>query len=521
VGAGDGTIVGATKIVDNGPDAARYNLVIVAEGYQAAQLAQFAADARRLVDKLRATAPFDRLMPGINVHRLDVSSTDAGADQPTACGGSGATPRTFFDATFCTGGIQRLLTVDAVRVVQAVNARVPAWHTIAVIVNTPIYGGSGGSVAVYSLAAGADEIALHEMGHTAFGLADEYQYYRGCGSDTDRDRHPAGEPGEPNVTVDRNRATIKWRDLIAAATPVPTTANPDCTQCDSRPSPVPPATVGAFEGAHYYHCGAYRPQFDCRMRTLGQPFCAVCRRAIEQTLQPFMPVAHGLDSLNQAAWVAGTTTYRFGYHSIPNIPITGEPADADAGRWSMLHVGTDYRLYAFQAGTTARLYQFAYNGASYAFGFHSIPRLDLVGFPADTDAGSVSMLHDGTDYRLYLRRTGQPQLLYQAAWVPGSTTYRYGFRSLPQIPVTGFPADTDWSRWSMLHDGTDYRFYAMRLGSDTELSQGAFTRAGLAYEFGFRSIPRLTLVGAPASSDPASFAMLHDGADYRFYFQTR
>ena len=43
------------------------------------------------------------------------------------------------------------------------------------------------------------------MGHTAFGLADEYPYYAG-GDETGHDHHPAGEPSEPNVTANTNRA---------------------------------------------------------------------------------------------------------------------------------------------------------------------------------------------------------------------------------------------------------------------------------------------------------------------------
>jgi len=290
MGANDGAIINVTKILDNGADSARYNIVLVAEGYQTAQLGQFQTDAQNFVNVLRTTAPFDHLMAGINVHRLTVSSTDSGADDPTACGGSGAAPRTFFDATFCTGGIRRLLIVDATRVVQAVNAHVPAWHVILVIVNSTTYGGSGGTVGVYSLAAGALQIALHELGHSAFGLADEYEFYAGCGIDTDRNNHPAGEPGEPNVTLETNRDIIKWRDLILPATAMPTMSNPNCANCDGRPSTAPPGTVGAFEGAHYYHCGAYRPEYNCLMRALDQPFCAVCRRVIDDTLQPFLPV---------------------------------------------------------------------------------------------------------------------------------------------------------------------------------------------------------------------------------------
>ncbi len=57
--------------------------------------------------------------------------------------------------------------------------QVPEFAVVLVVVNAQVYGGSGGSVGVFSLAPGATEIALHEMGHTAFGLADEYAYYAG------------------------------------------------------------------------------------------------------------------------------------------------------------------------------------------------------------------------------------------------------------------------------------------------------------------------------------------------------
>jgi hypothetical protein len=43
--------------------------------------------------------------------------------------------------------------------------------------------------------------------------------------------------------------------------------------------------VGAFEGANYEARGNFRPQSDCIMFTRDAvPFCAVCRRAIEQIL---------------------------------------------------------------------------------------------------------------------------------------------------------------------------------------------------------------------------------------------
>ena len=178
----DGSIVGTTQILNNGSPIYRYNIVLLSEGYQNSQLGQFANDAQAFVNRLSRTPPFHLLMNSINVFRVDVSSTDSGADDPMACTdatGTGATARTYFDATFCSGGqTRRLLTVNDATALQVAAAQVPRYRLVVIIVNSPLFGGSGGSVAVYSLAAGAVEIALHEIGHTAFALADEYEYYR-------------------------------------------------------------------------------------------------------------------------------------------------------------------------------------------------------------------------------------------------------------------------------------------------------------------------------------------------------
>lgn len=285
----DGAVLGATKIVDHGPANLRYNIVILSEGYRSHEMAQFAADAQQFANTLFATQPYDRAGSAINVYRIDVTSNDSGAADPTACGGTGASPRTYFDASFCNNGIRRLLEVNNTTVLSVASAQVPEWHMVLVVVNSLIYGGSGGAVATFSKAPSAMEIALHEIGHTAFGFADEYEYYAGCGIDVGHDHHPGTEPIQPNVTVNPNRGTIKWRSLILPATPVPTTNNADCSQCDPQPSPFAAGTVGALEGADYYHCGCYRPEFNCRMRALGNPFCAVCQKVIVDHLTPFLP----------------------------------------------------------------------------------------------------------------------------------------------------------------------------------------------------------------------------------------
>ena len=297
MGTSDGTVLGVTKIAGFGSISQRFNVVLLGDGYRATEMAQYATDAQNFVNALFATPPFNESVvfggtyaSALNVWRVDVTSTQSGADDPTACtGGTGANVATYFDASFCNSGIRRLLQVNNTTAENVANAQVPGWHTIIVLVNTPIYGGSGGGdVATYSMAPDALEIGLHEMGHTAFGLADEYEYWAGCGVDTDRNNHPGPEPFEPNVTINSNRATIKWGDLILPSTPMPTTSNANCAQCDPQPNPVSANTVGAFEGAQYYHCDAFRPQYNCKMRVLGEDFCAVCKRVIRRKLGPYV-----------------------------------------------------------------------------------------------------------------------------------------------------------------------------------------------------------------------------------------
>jgi hypothetical protein len=293
----DGYILGTTKVVDHGPASSRYNLVIMGDGYRASEIAKYHSDVQDAIDTIYAAVPFNELWCGINIYRVDIVSTDSGADDPTSCGdgsvGSGASVRTYFDATMCGGGqVRRALIIDTASALSVASSQVPEVHMTFVVVNTSLYGGTGGSVATYSAGAGI-ECAIHEMGHTAFGLADEYPYYQGCGSgETGHDHYSGGEPSEPNVTKDTNRATNKWNDLIAATAAMPTTTNSNCSQCDTQASPVLSGTVGTFEGAYYNHCGAYRPEFDCKMRALGQPFCAVCDRIIRQKLAPFQPAEY-------------------------------------------------------------------------------------------------------------------------------------------------------------------------------------------------------------------------------------
>lgn len=281
--ASDGRVVRTDKIIDNGPDSERWNLVIIGDGYRETELTTYHTDVDRFVSTLRATAPFDELFSAINVHRIDVASDDGGADNPNVV--PAVTVDTFFDAQFWDGAWSRVLTINTPLARSVVATQVPAMHQVVCIVNTSTYGGSGAvneHVATCSTHPASALVAIHEMGHSAFGLADEYS-----GSTPLQPE----EPPFPNVTLNIDRGTIKWRALILDDTPIPTLRNQGC----GTPTDVNPATleadnpVGAFEGALGSKCNIYRPVLSCKMAANSSPFCPVCSGVIRATLEPFLP----------------------------------------------------------------------------------------------------------------------------------------------------------------------------------------------------------------------------------------
>jgi arylsulfatase A-like enzyme len=239
---------------------------------------------------------------------------------------------------------------------------------------------------------------------------------------------------------------------------------------------------------------------------------------------PFKPLPEpsaltGAPSLNQfAANPPGSASYAYGYRSIPNITITGAPADADRTRWAMLHDNMSYRFCCLKRGTNDTIYVFTFNGGSYAFGSGEFRELKISGFPADTDPGNIGIIHDNYGAHLMMRQRGQEPAFYRAPLDLGSRTFRFGTDDLPpRIPIVGFPRDADWGRWTALHDNGSYLMATMVVGDNTRLYRGMYDFSRTVYAF----LDKATIVGAPANTNFRSLAMLHDNADYRLYFQTK
>jgi hypothetical protein len=265
-----------TPVLVNGGLDERINIVCLSEGYTAAEMSKFITDVTAATADLFATPPYAGYMTYFNVYAIEVPSNESGTDHPYSAPDCPAGLETFysdtyFNSTFDASGIHRLLVVqNSAAVYQVLQNNLPEWDVVFIVVNHPMYGGSGGAFATFSLHTSAGEIAIHELGHSFADLADEYEYGGISG-------HEA-----PNATAQINRELIKWNHWIEATTPVPTPETPGYA-----------SVVGLFEGAVYNPVGWYRPKLDCKMRALGVPFCEVCS---EQTVITVYEILNTIES---------------------------------------------------------------------------------------------------------------------------------------------------------------------------------------------------------------------------------
>jgi hypothetical protein len=237
-------------------------LLFLADGFRAEEMDRFHEVVDRCVDLFDRTAPFSGMKPALRAMRVDTASNDSGV--------AGEAPRdTAFRGRFQSGSLGRVILVDQGRALDALNTHVSGSGVALVVANTEVYGGSGGAALAFSCEASAPEIAMHELGHSAFGLADEYE---------DDGQSATDEPVEPNVSASGERPGLKWAQIVPPGVPLPT------LRAGEAPPHPPPSGVGAFEGAKYHERGIFRPAFDCRMRTLGSPFCPVCQQVIGRVL---------------------------------------------------------------------------------------------------------------------------------------------------------------------------------------------------------------------------------------------
>ena len=294
-----------------GDPATKVDLLLLGDGYTRAEQPKFVADARRLINVLFSTSPFKEHRADFNVWGLCPPAAESGISRPST--GIYRDSLATYDAF---GSERYVLAFDNKRLRKV--AEFAPYEFVEILVNGRTYGG-GGIFNLYSTVAVdnafANYVFVHEFGHHFAGLADEY-YTSPVAYAPATTRI---EPWEPNATALLDKNKLKWKDLVAPDTPLPTPWNKEEFEAyereygarraqirkENRPESEMEALfredrrrvdammakekyagrVGAFEGANYEAKGYYRPQVDCIMFTRDNvPFCAVCRRAIEQIL---------------------------------------------------------------------------------------------------------------------------------------------------------------------------------------------------------------------------------------------
>ena len=302
-------------IEHNGDPGTKVDLLMLGDGYTADEHDAFIQKARELTEVLFSTSPFKERRSDFNVWAIAPATAQSGVSRPST-----HTYRdTLIGTTYDAFRSERYVLTMENKAMRRVASSAP-YDFIEIITNTDTYGG-GGINGLYATAAAnsywANYLFVHEFGHHFAGLADEYFTSSVAYEQPD----VIVEPYEPNVTALLDPDTLKWRNLVEPATPLPTPWPRDEfkehslayqeIRAQMRQDNVPEEEmntlfrsnqeivegifsqapnrdlIGAFEGAMYQASGYYRSEQNCLMFTRTTHFCTVCANAVEQVIDQY------------------------------------------------------------------------------------------------------------------------------------------------------------------------------------------------------------------------------------------
>lgn len=267
-----------------GPMDNRINVVILGDGFTREELPKFATEAKNFADFFLGYNPYLHYRNYFNFFAILTPSAESGVTNPgTAPDAYKDQPvgvkNTFFGSTFGSS-IHRLVTISKYDVLYALLARqLPMYDLVIVLVNTPFYGGSGGSISVHTLHTQANTIGVHEIGHTFSHLNDEYWAGPGYGWEA------------PNMTKESSPALVKWKNWL-------------------NQTGIGIYKHGETGDAALWHKPA---NGTCLMEYLNQEFCAVCREAtVETLLKQINPVVNVEPAAGSVVTVNDAQTFKVG-----------------------------------------------------------------------------------------------------------------------------------------------------------------------------------------------------------------
>lgn len=244
-------VYGDTDLADE--DA--FVLLIFGDGFTDQEQELFYEKAREAAVYTMQTSPYDELSGLCKIYAYGTVSAESGAlgDQAGNVREANEDSRdTYFGSHFWSYGMQRLLSLEPEdeENVEALQEEVlPTADYSILLVNSTVYGGSGGNICVASLHESSMEILLHELGHTVAKLADEYW----AGDEYAEEA--------PNMTTESDPAKVRWNNYVGID------------------------GIGVYpypDGKK----GWYKPSENCKMQYLGKEyeFCDVCKEAIREAV---------------------------------------------------------------------------------------------------------------------------------------------------------------------------------------------------------------------------------------------
>lgn len=254
-------------IAVNGDPAARFSLVVMSDGYTAADMPKYRAHLDKHLNVLWSIEPFRSCRHYINVYSVEVVSAESGITCDPEVRVNRNTP---LGANF-TGGCEnpnaRGILVNQETARAYARRATPAFDQILVITNTDTYGGIGGGVATTS---GGNSLGVlitpHELGHSLGRLQDEYTYQeRGVPGGP----YKGGEPASVHhtlMTEEQMRVEQKkWYRWLGDES-------------------LAGGTIGRFEGGQYTTTGVWRPSKHSMMISIGYYFDQVSRERMVQRI---------------------------------------------------------------------------------------------------------------------------------------------------------------------------------------------------------------------------------------------
>jgi hypothetical protein len=205
------------QMVKNGNPHDKVDIVVLSEGYTAAEKKKFESDLKKYTEVFFSWEPFKSNKDRFNFSGIFSPSQEDGVDQPR----QGTYRHTLLDATFNSMDSDRYLLTENNTMVRDVAAQVP-YDFIVIMVNSKRYGGGAlfGDFSTFtSDGPWSDYVFLHEFGHNFGGLGDEYY-----SSDVAYSEFftPGVEPVEPNLTALLDPKNVKWKNLVTPGIAIPT-----------------------------------------------------------------------------------------------------------------------------------------------------------------------------------------------------------------------------------------------------------------------------------------------------------